>query len=62
MITTRLINILANTGMYFIIPYTGSAIAQVPSLEIAFFSMIIGLVLSASREGLDYVRMQEMRK
>ena len=58
---TRLINILANTGMYFIIPYTGSAVVAAPSLEIAFFSMIIGLILSASREGLDYVRVQEMR-
>jgi len=62
MISTRIINILANTGMYFIIPYTGSAVAATPSLEIATFSMIIGLILSASREGLDYVRMQEMRK
>jgi hypothetical protein len=52
------VNILSNTGMYFIIPYIGSAIAQLPSLEIASFSAIVGLILSTSREGLDYVREQ----
>ena len=62
MISTRIINILANSGMYFIIPYTGSALAQVPSLEIALFSMIVGLILSASREGIDYVREQERKR
>jgi hypothetical protein len=60
--TTRTINILSNSGMYFVIPYTGSAIAQLPSFEIASFSAIIGLVLSASREGLDFVREQTIKK
>lgn len=60
--TTRTINIFSNAGMYFVIPYTGSALAQIPSLEIASFSALIGLVLSASREGLDYVREQQSQK
>ena len=54
----RIINILANSGQWFVIPYAGSAIAQVPSLEIATFTMIIGLIMSASREGLDFTREQ----
>jgi hypothetical protein len=53
---------MSNSGLYFVIPYTGSALAQVPSFEIAIFSMTIGLVLSASREGLDYVREQNRKQ
>lgn len=60
-ITTRIVNILANAGQWFAVPYAGSAIAQVPSLEIAMFTMFIGVVLSASREGFSYVREQERK-
>lgn len=52
----RTVNILANSGMYFAIPYAGSAIAQVPSIEVAGFSMMIGLIISASKEGLEFVK------
>lgn len=58
----RLINILANSGMYFVIPLAGASLAMAPSLEAATYSMLIGLILSASREGLDYVRTQERQR
>jgi hypothetical protein len=58
----RLVNILSNSGMYFVVPYIGSAVITVPSLEIALFSGTIGLILSASREGLDYVREQTRKQ
>ena len=54
----RSINILANAGQWFVIPYAGTAIASIPSLEVAAFTMMIGVIMSASREGLDYVREQ----
>jgi len=62
MITTRLVNIFANSGMYFVTPLVGTTLAQVPSVEASVYSMVIGMVLSASREGLDYVRIQERKK
>jgi len=58
----RLVNVLSNSGMYFVLPYIGSAIADVPSLLTAVFTGAIGLILSASREGLDYVREQQRKK
>jgi len=58
----RLINIFANSGMYFIIPLAGTTIAEAPSLLAALYSMLIGTILSASREGLDYVREQQSKK
>jgi len=61
-IKIRIVNILANAGQWFVLPYAGSAIAQTPSLEIAVFTMLIGLMASSSREGLDYVRQEERKK
>lgn len=58
----RLINIFANSGMYFIVPLAGTTIAEAPSLIAAIYSMMIGTILSASREGLDYVREQQAKK
>ena len=58
----RLVNILANSGMYFIAPLAGTTLAQAPSIEASVYSMMIGLIISASREGLDYVRIQERKK
>lgn len=58
----RLVNILANSGMYFVAPLAGTTLAQAPSIEASLYSMMIGLIVSASREGLDYVRYQERRK
>ena len=58
----RVINIFANSGMYFIVPLAGSTIAEAPSLAAALYSMLIGTILSASREGLDYVREQQTKK
>ena len=61
-LTTRLINIFSNCGIFFITPLAGTALAQAPSIEAAFYSMMIGLILSASREGLDFVREKERKK
>ena len=62
MIITRLINIFSNGGMYFIAPLAGTTLAQAPSIEASLYSMMIGIILSASREGLDFVRQQERKK
>jgi len=48
--------VLGNSGTYFVTPYVGSAIAGIPSLEIALYTAIIGLVLSTSRELIEYGR------
>ena len=62
MITTRLINIFSNGGMYFVTPLVGTILAQSPSVEASLYSMLIGIILSASREGFDYVRAQERKR
>ncbi len=49
-----LARILGNTGMYFVTPYAGSAMAGIPSIETALFTALIGLILSGSREMMDY--------
>lgn len=54
----RFVNVLSNSGMYFVVPLVGTTLASAPSVEAALYSMTIGLILSASREGLDYVREQ----
>lgn len=46
--------VLGNAGMYFVAPYMGSAMAGIPSLETAAFTTLIGLVLSSSRELIEY--------
>ena len=46
--------VLGNSGTYFVPPYVGSAIAGLPSLEIALYTALIGLVLSTSRELIEY--------
>ena len=48
-----IMRIFGNAGMYFVSPYTGSAIVGAPNLEIALWTMTIGIILSASREVLD---------
>ena len=58
----RVINILGNSGMYFVAPLAGTTLAMAPSIEASLYSMLIGLILSASREGLDYVRSQERKR
>ena len=62
MIITRLINIFSNGGMFFVTPLVGTTLAQSPSVEAALYSMLIGIILSASREGLDYVKQQERKR
>ena len=62
MILTRLINIFSNGGMYFVTPLVGTTLANSPSIEASLYSMLIGMILSASREGLDHVRRQERQK
>ena len=59
---TRIINIFANAGMYFVAPLVGTSLDGAPSLAAALYTMLIGMILSASREGLDYVRQQERKK
>jgi len=48
--------------MYFVVPLAGTTLADAPSLVASLYSMLIGLILSASREGLDFVRLQERKK
>ena len=62
MIITRLINIFSNGGMYFITPLVGTTLAQAPSIEVALYTMTVGLILSACREGFDHVRERERKR
>ena len=48
--------------MYFVTPLVGTTLAQSPSVEASVYTMLIGIILSASREGLDYVRQKEREK
>jgi hypothetical protein len=45
--------------MYFVTPLVGTTLAQSPNLEASFYSMLIGIILSASREGLDYIQFKQ---
>ena len=45
--------IIGNAGLFFVAPYTGSAIIGTPNLEIASWTMLIGLIVSTSRELLE---------
>ena len=58
----RIINILSNSGLFFALPYAGSALDGAPDLDIALFVGFMGLILSASREGFDYVRQEERKR
>lgn len=49
-----LARILGNAGIFFVTPYLGSAIEGMPSFGIALWTMIIGLILSASRETIEF--------
>ncbi len=55
-----LARIIGNTGMYFVTPYAGSAMAGIPSIETALFTALIGLILSGSREMMDYGKRRNM--
>jgi len=46
--------IFGNTGTYFVATYAGTAVAGLASLEIAGFTALIGLIISTSRELLEY--------
>jgi len=58
----RIVNILSNSGIYFITPLAGTTLASSPSVEASLYTMMIGTILSASREGLDYVRQHSREK
>ena len=45
--------IFGNAGLFFVAPYTGSAINGTPNLDIALWTMLVGLILSGSREMLE---------
>lgn len=49
-----LARIIGNAGIFFVTPYTGSVLAGAPSLETALWSVLIGLVLSTSREVIEF--------
>jgi len=49
-----LARVIGNTGLYFVTPYAGSAMAGLLSLETALFTALIGLILSSSRELVEY--------
>jgi hypothetical protein len=49
-----LARVLGNTGLYFVTPYAGSAMAGFPSIETAAFTALIGLILTTSRELVEY--------
>lgn len=50
-----LARVIGNAGMYFVTPYVGSGLATgLPHLDTALWTALIGLVLSASRELIEY--------
>jgi len=58
--TRPIARVIGNTGLYFVTPYAGSAMAGLPSIETALFTALIGLVLSASRELIEYGKEREL--
>lgn len=46
--------VLGNAGIFFVTPYLGSTLAGVPSVETAAWSVLVGLVLSSSREVIEF--------
>lgn len=47
--------ILGNAGLYFVAPYAGSGLAEgIPNPYIAIWTAAVGLILSASREAIEY--------
>jgi len=52
--------IFGNTGLYFVTPYAGSAMAGYPSVETALFTALIGLIISTSRELIDYGKTRKL--
>lgn len=46
--------IIGNAGIFFVTPYIGSTLAGSPSLDTALWSVLIGLVLSTSREAIEF--------
>ena len=61
MLKAALARIFGNAGMFFVTPYVGSGVAASTgiseshiSLQTAGFIAIIGVILSASRELIEY--------
>lgn len=52
--------VIGNTGLYFVTPYAGSAMAGIPSLETAAFTALIGFILSTSRELVEYGKERQL--
>lgn len=46
--------IFGNAGIFFVTPYIGSAMEGTPSFGIALWTMLIGLIISASREAVEF--------
>jgi hypothetical protein len=49
-----LARVFGNAGLYFVTPYAGTTIAGVPSIEVAIYTALIGIILSGSRELIEY--------
>lgn len=61
MFKAAIARIFGNAGMYFVAPYIGSGVATgVPNLETAGFTTLVGLILSSSRELIEYGKSREM--
>jgi hypothetical protein len=59
--TRPIARVIGNTGLYFVTPYAGSAMAVgAPSVETAIFSAIIGLILTSSRELVEYGKQRNL--
>jgi hypothetical protein len=59
-ITKPVARILGNTGAYFVTPYAGSAMAGLPSVETAIFTALIGLILTTSRELVEFGKQRNL--
>lgn len=46
--------VMGNAGIFFVTPYLGSTLAGVPSVETALWSVLVGLILSSSREVIEF--------
>lgn len=46
--------VLGNAGIFFVTPYLGSTLAGAPSVETALWSVLAGLILSSSREIIEF--------
>ena len=51
-----LMRIFGNAGTFFVAPWIGSAIDGTPSLDIALWTCLVGIIMSSSREMLELAK------